>query len=88
MLRGFSRKSVYTGYLFGRSLQVLLGSTDRADLPTQSISTPFNALFRQGAQLSLLLHLIAQYGGTGILTSCPSNTPFGFSLGPDLPADD
>ena len=63
-------------------------SASLADFPTKPIPTPFNVLFRQDAQLSLLLHLIAQYGSTGILTSCPSNTPFGFSLGPDLPADD
>ncbi len=63
-------------------------SAKPADFPTSPISTPFNVLFRQHAQLSLLRHLIAQYGSTGILTSCPSNTPFGFSLGPDLPADD
>ena len=29
--------------------------------------------------------LIAAYGGTGISTCCPSATPFGLTLGPDLP---
>ena len=59
-----------------------------ADLPTENIPTPVNALFRQGAELSLLLLPIAHYGSTGILTSWPSTTPFGFALGPDLPAVD
>ena len=59
-----------------------------ADLPTENIPTPVNDLFRQIAELSLLLLPIAHYGSTGILTSCPSTTPFGFVLGPDLPAVD
>ena len=28
------------------------------------------------------------FGGTGISTSCPSPTPFGLGLGPDLPWED
>ena len=63
-------------------------SASLADLPTKDIPTPVNALFRQGAELSLLLLPIAHYGSTGILTSWPSATPFGFVLGPDLPAVD
>ena len=59
-----------------------------ADLPTENIPTPVNVLFRQDAELSLLLLPIAHYGSTGILTSCPSTTPFDFALGPDLPAVD
>jgi hypothetical protein len=36
---------------------------------------------------ALLCHPIAQtiFGGTGISTCCPSTTPFGLALGPDLP---
>ena len=56
--------------------------------PVNDLPTPFNALIRQGAQLSLLLLLLAQYGSAGILTGYPSATPFGFALGPDLPAVD
>jgi hypothetical protein len=33
--------------------------------------------------VSLLRHRIAVIKSTGILTSCPSATPFGFTLGPD-----
>ena len=54
-----------------------------ADLPTHLIPTVFNVLFRQYADLSLLRHPIAVQAGTGILTSYPSTTPFGFALGPD-----
>ncbi len=63
-------------------------SAPTADLPTVGIPTPFNAHIRPGAELSLLLRFIADYGSTGILTRCPSTTPFGFALGPDLPAAD
>ena len=28
-------------------------------------------------------HSITEYSGAGILTSCPSTTPFGLALGPD-----
>ena len=63
-------------------------SASLADFPTKPIPTPFNAHIRQGAKLSLLLLSIAQYASMGILTHGPSNTPFGFSLGPDLPAVD
>ena len=54
-------------------------------LPAVPLSTPFNLLFRQQAGVSLLRRHVASYVGNGILTVCPSNTPFGFSLGPDLP---
>ena len=63
-------------------------SAKPADFPTSLIPTPFNDLFRQIAELSLLRHPIAQYGSIGILTNCPSHTPLGFCLGPDLPAVD
>jgi hypothetical protein len=61
-----------------------------ADLPTAPTRC-LDALFHSGASLILLRHPIAQslFGGTGISTSCPSTTPFGLALGPDLPwADD
>ena len=46
-----------------------------------------DVLFQPYAQIILLCHPIAQslIGGTGISTSCPSPTPFGLGLGPDLP---
>lgn len=50
-----------------------------------------DALFHPGASLLLLRHPVAQtcFGGTGISTRCPSTTPLGLALGPDLPwADD
>ena len=31
---------------------------------------------------------VGDLGGTGISTSCPSSTPFGLNLGPDLPWED
>ena len=58
-------------------------SAKPVDLPAGPIPTRFNVLFRQYAVLSLLRHPIENKGGTGILTGCPSTTPFGFVLGPD-----
>ena len=54
-----------------------------ADLPTGPIPLRFNALFRQCAAVSPLRHPIAVIGSTGILTGCPSTSPFGYALGPD-----
>nr|AOE11698.1 hypothetical protein [uncultured bacterium] len=58
-------------------------SAGRTDLPIQPIPMGFNVLFRQYAELSLLRYPIAVKASTGILTSYPSTTPFGFALGPD-----
>ena len=59
------------------------GSAGPADLPTGPIPTPFNPGFRHGAAVSLLRRRIAAMKGTGMLTSCPSASPFGLALGPD-----
>src|SRR5690606_30728078 len=59
-----------------------------ADLPTDNIPSPFNDLFRQVAELSLLRLHIAHSASIGILTDCPSTAPLGYALGPDLPAVD
>jgi hypothetical protein len=50
-----------------------------ADLPTRLITTPFNELFRQFADLSLLRYSIEYYTGMGILTHFPSTSPFGYA---------
>lgn len=50
-----------------------------ADLPTKPIPTPFNELFRQFADLSLLRYSIEYYTGMGILTHSPSTSPFGYA---------
>ena len=42
-----------------------------------------DVLFRQHAYSSLLRPSIAVTVGTGILTCCPSTSPFGYALGPD-----
>ena len=47
------------------------------DLPGKTIPTAFNALFRQCAAVSRLRHRIAATKSTGILTRCPSTSPFG-----------
>jgi hypothetical protein len=57
-----------------------------ADLPTHP-SHCLDRLFHQSASLPSCVppSLITDYGGTGISTCCPSTTPFGLALGPDLP---
>ena len=57
-----------------------------ADLPTPP-SCCLDELFHQLASLPSCVPplLITAYGGTGISTCCPSTTPFGLALGPDLP---
>ena len=44
-----------------------------------SITTPFNELFRQFADFSLLRYSIEINSGTGILTRLTSAAPFGFA---------
>ena len=68
MFRGFSREHDYLCYLVARGRPVLSGSTVTADLPTMSLSTPFNLLFRQQARVSLLRLLVTPYHSNGILT--------------------
>ena len=46
----------------------------------------FHQLFHQLTLLRLLRHSIVKtIGSTGISTCCPSATPVGLTLGPDLP---
>ena len=54
LLRGFSREPVYRRYPIARGLSVLSASPSTADLPTVDITTAFNGLFRQPADVSLL----------------------------------
>ena len=47
-----------------------------------------HAPIHQCALTILLCHCFVIIGGTGISTCCPSPTPFGLGLGPDLPWED
>jgi hypothetical protein len=60
-----------------------LRSTDLPMLPSYCL----DRLFHQSASFPSCVPplLITDYGGTGISTCCPSTTPFGLALGPDLP---
>ena len=51
------------------------------------LPTSLDVLYQRHALLILLCHHFSQmtFGGTGISTCCPSPTPFGLGLGPDLP---
>ena len=85
MFSRFSREPDYHRYPIARGRSVLSRSTSLADLPARDISTRFNVLFRQYAGVSLLRLHITFKKGNRMFTVCPSNTPCGFSLGPDLP---
>ncbi len=63
--------------------------TRYTDLPVYHTRC-LDGLFHPAAQHNLLRHPIAQThsSGTGISTSCPSTTPLGLALGPDLPWED
>ena len=50
------------------------------DLPGITIPTVFNALFRQCAAVSRLRPRFAATKSTGILTRCPSTSPFGLRV--------
>ena len=86
MLSGFSRELDYHHYrIVPGDAPYCPVSARRGDLPPQRLPTRFNALFRQCAGVSLLRRHIALAEGNGIFTVCPSDAPYGFSLGPDLP---
>ena len=56
----------------------------RADLPTQLPSVPEDS-FQESRKVQGRVTPSKQYGGAGILTCCPSTTPFGLALGPTNP---
>ena len=47
-----------------------------------------HAAFHSAPVLSLCVPTVLIYSSTGISTCCPSATPFGLALGPDLPRAD
>ena len=58
-----------------------------ADFPTSPVPR-LHAAFRSAPVLSLCVPTVLIYSSTGISTCCPSTTPFGLALGPDLPRAD
>ena len=68
MFSGFSWESDYHRYPVVRGRPVLSSSTISADLPTGTISTLFNLLFRLQADVSLLRLRVTPTFSNGILT--------------------
>ncbi len=62
----------------------LLGVNEETDLPISS-SYKLEPVIQYPADLPFFVTPSLQLGGTGILTRFPSITPFGLTLGPDLP---
>ena len=58
-----------------------------ADLPTQLLLC-LRRSFHSRLMLSTRVPTVLLYCSTGISTCCPSTTPFGLALGPDLPRAD
>ena len=50
--------------------------------------TPLARSFHPADALSLCVPTVLSYNSTGISTCCPSATPLGLALGPDLPRAD
>ena len=81
----------FLGSLFTTSIRLPGGSryyhvsATEVDFPASVLPTRFNALFRQCAGVSLLRPRIARIKGNGMFTVCPSGSPRGCPLGPDLP---
>jgi hypothetical protein len=86
LARGFSRQCGCRHFGTIISLPITAQPSRSADLPTLQ-PHGLDVLFQSHACLALLRHPIAQTakGGTGISTCCPSPTPLGLGLGPDLP---
>ena len=84
VLRSFSRQPASSRYRLGRGLAVL-SALGIARTINPGSPNAFNPLFRQRAGFPLLRPSFDPRGGKGMLTFCPSATPFGCALGPDLP---
>ena len=72
-------------YLLARSLKSWFTFRMRISLHTSYIHASLNPL---RANANLICHSITCTAGAGISTCCPSTTPFGLALGPDLPRAD
>ena len=82
---GFSR---YMAHMLRYFLSLRVTSSDwPADLPTVLLPR-LHRSFHSRLMLSSYVPTVLLYCSTGISTCCPSTTPFGLALGPDLPRAD
>ena len=85
------------------TIEAFLGSVTSVDFALRASASPLKVFARRiclpdlltaytgiqsPAPLRLLRPSICKIRGTGISTCCPSTTPFGLALGPDLPRAD
>ena len=80
MFRGFSWELVYHRYPIVRGRSVLSSSTISVDLPAKILSTLFNQLFRQLADVPLLRLPVTDINSNGILTVSSIGFPARVSL--------
>ena len=87
-LRGFSWKRGINHFSHARRHAIVVTPRlSRTDLPMQHVYTLEPGRPTPGSH-NLLRSPFASCGGTGILTSFPSTTPFGLALGTDSPCAD
>ena len=85
LFRSFSRRMAHILRYFS-SLRIT--SSDCApDLPG-ALLPRLRAAFHSAPVLSTYVPTVLSYDSAGISTCCPSTTPFGLALGPDLPRAD
>ena len=89
LTRSFSRQRDISDFVTKSSLLITACQPEVKHF-TQLLTYCLTALFQSCGSLSLLRPSIiqTQLTGTGISTCYPSPTPFGLSLGPDLPWED
>ena len=82
---GFSRRPAHSlRYYISLRINTLLYA---ADLPTAQLLA-LHVFFLSTLLLSFRVPTFLLHDSTGISTCCPSATPFGLALGPDLPGAD
>ena len=70
------------------SLSVRITSSDCPAVFPAGLLPRLPGSFHSPAMLSTRVPTVLSYSSTGISTCCPSATPFGLALGPDLPRAD
>ena len=82
---GFSR---YMAHMLRYFFSLRVTSLDYATVFPMALLLRLHRSFHSRLMLSSYVPTVLLYCSTGISTCCPSTTPFGLALGPDLPRAD
>ena len=86
MLSGFSREPDYHRYPIARGLSVLSRFSSKGGFACPPLSLRASTHYSVSARMChFSVSTIARVKGNRIFTVCPSASPCGFVLGPDLP---